>query len=153
MGQVNFFKGCLPQILLGPFLNTLTQLNFGISVGFINWACIRPHIRHQTNFRFQTSSLHVNPSKFRYVWRRLCSCVSFNIKKFVIASLMSGIFLIFWIWLKFSLNLELPAERLHSSKKDPLVNTNTHTHTPIPFVPNRTSQRLKAAYSENYFRN
>ena len=24
MGQVKVFKGCLPQILLGPFLNTLT---------------------------------------------------------------------------------------------------------------------------------
>ena len=24
--QVKFFKGCLPQILLDPFLNTLTQL-------------------------------------------------------------------------------------------------------------------------------
>ena len=23
-----FFKGCLPQFLLGPFLNTLTQLVF-----------------------------------------------------------------------------------------------------------------------------
>ena len=23
----NFFKGCLPQILLGPFLNTLTHLS------------------------------------------------------------------------------------------------------------------------------
>ena len=26
MAQVQFFKGCLPQILLGPFLNTLTHL-------------------------------------------------------------------------------------------------------------------------------
>ena len=26
MGQVKFFKGCLPQILLGPFLNTLTHI-------------------------------------------------------------------------------------------------------------------------------
>ena len=25
MDQVKFFKGCLSQILLGPFLNTLTQ--------------------------------------------------------------------------------------------------------------------------------
>ena len=24
--QVKFFKGCLPQILLGPFLKTLSQL-------------------------------------------------------------------------------------------------------------------------------
>ena len=24
--QVNFFKGCLPQILLGPFLNTLSHM-------------------------------------------------------------------------------------------------------------------------------
>ena len=26
MDQVKIFKGCLPQILLGPFLNTLTQI-------------------------------------------------------------------------------------------------------------------------------
>ena len=26
MDQVKFFKGCLPQILLGPFLKTLSQL-------------------------------------------------------------------------------------------------------------------------------
>ena len=26
MDQVKFFKGCLPQILLGPFLNTSTQI-------------------------------------------------------------------------------------------------------------------------------
>ena len=28
MDQVKFFKGCLPQILLGPFLNTLTHFQF-----------------------------------------------------------------------------------------------------------------------------
>ena len=26
MDQVKFFKGCLPQILLGPFLNTLSHM-------------------------------------------------------------------------------------------------------------------------------
>ena len=26
MDQVNFFKGCLPQILLGTFFNTLSQI-------------------------------------------------------------------------------------------------------------------------------
>ena len=26
MDQVNFFKGCVSQILLGPFLNTLPQI-------------------------------------------------------------------------------------------------------------------------------
>ena len=26
MGQVKFFKGCLPQILLGSFLNTLSHI-------------------------------------------------------------------------------------------------------------------------------
>ena len=26
MGQVKFFKGCLPQILLGSFLNTLSHM-------------------------------------------------------------------------------------------------------------------------------
>ena len=30
MDQVKFFKGCLPQILLGPFLNTLSH--FGIVI-------------------------------------------------------------------------------------------------------------------------
>ena len=29
MDQVKFLKGCLPQILLGPFLNTLTQVKIG----------------------------------------------------------------------------------------------------------------------------
>ena len=29
MDQVKFFKGCLPQFLLGPFLNTLTQIICG----------------------------------------------------------------------------------------------------------------------------
>ena len=28
LDQVNFFKGCLPQILLSPFLNTLSQMFF-----------------------------------------------------------------------------------------------------------------------------
>ena len=28
MDHVNFFKGCLPQILLDPFLNTLSQIYF-----------------------------------------------------------------------------------------------------------------------------
>ena len=31
--QVKFFKGCLPQILLGPFLNTLHQICLMISTG------------------------------------------------------------------------------------------------------------------------
>ena len=26
MDQKNFFKGCLPQILFGPFLNTLSHM-------------------------------------------------------------------------------------------------------------------------------
>ena len=26
MDQVKLFKGCLPQILIGPFLNTLTHI-------------------------------------------------------------------------------------------------------------------------------
>ena len=29
MDQVKFFKGCLPQILLDPYLNTLSQI-FGV---------------------------------------------------------------------------------------------------------------------------
>ena len=29
MDKVKFLKGCLPQILLDPFLNTLTHLNLG----------------------------------------------------------------------------------------------------------------------------
>ena len=27
MDQVKFFKGCLPQVLLGPFLNTLSHMS------------------------------------------------------------------------------------------------------------------------------
>ena len=30
MDQVKFFKGCPPQILLGPFLNTLSHININI---------------------------------------------------------------------------------------------------------------------------
>ena len=38
-----FFKGCLPQILLGPFLNTLTHLflNFIILMAFLLQTYIR----------------------------------------------------------------------------------------------------------------
>ena len=32
----NFFKGCLPQILLGVFLNTLTQMIFYINCKYIS---------------------------------------------------------------------------------------------------------------------
>ena len=28
--QVKFFKGCVPQILLGPFLNTLTHMIYNL---------------------------------------------------------------------------------------------------------------------------
>ena len=31
MDQVRFFKGCLPQIFLGPFLNTLSQMKYSVS--------------------------------------------------------------------------------------------------------------------------
>ena len=31
-----YFKGCLPQILLGPFLNNLTQMVLAETV-FYNW--------------------------------------------------------------------------------------------------------------------
>ena len=31
MDQVKFFKGCLPQVLLGPFLNTLSHLLFDMN--------------------------------------------------------------------------------------------------------------------------
>ena len=31
MGQVKFFKGCLSQILLGPFLNTLRARSLVVS--------------------------------------------------------------------------------------------------------------------------
>ena len=30
MGQVKIFNGCLPQILLGPLLNTLAHLKYEI---------------------------------------------------------------------------------------------------------------------------
>ena len=31
MDQVRFSKGCLPQIFLGPFLNTLSQMKYSVS--------------------------------------------------------------------------------------------------------------------------
>ena len=31
MDQVKFFKGCLPQILLGPFLNALSHVSIAAS--------------------------------------------------------------------------------------------------------------------------
>ena len=39
----NFFRGFLPQILLGRFLNTLSQLNLGleIDVNIVNKKCLR----------------------------------------------------------------------------------------------------------------
>ena len=40
MDQVKFFKGCLPQILLNLFLNTLTHLK--IICGLISTANINP---------------------------------------------------------------------------------------------------------------
>ena len=33
MDQVKFFKGCLPQNLFGPFLNTLSQIILPIQLG------------------------------------------------------------------------------------------------------------------------
>ena len=32
MDQVKLFKGCLPQILLGPFLNTLCQMSLTATI-------------------------------------------------------------------------------------------------------------------------
>ena len=32
--HLKFFKGCLPQILLGPFLNTLTQIIIHVTAIF-----------------------------------------------------------------------------------------------------------------------
>ena len=32
--KVKFLKGCLPQILLGPFLNTLAHLGFALKSSF-----------------------------------------------------------------------------------------------------------------------
>ena len=34
--SAKFFKGCLPQILLGPLLNTLSHILFGLSVHYIS---------------------------------------------------------------------------------------------------------------------
>ena len=39
MNQVKFFKDCLPQILLGPFLNTLPQMFVPLKmwIGMVRW--------------------------------------------------------------------------------------------------------------------
>ena len=34
MDQVNFFKGCLSQILLGPFMNTLFHITMQLAMFF-----------------------------------------------------------------------------------------------------------------------
>ena len=36
MGQVKFFKGYLPQILLGPFLNIVTHIIVSFSEKFLH---------------------------------------------------------------------------------------------------------------------
>ena len=46
--HVKFFKGCLPQILLGPFLNTLPRL--------ILIKCPRVSCGHRTFFEMQLFS-------------------------------------------------------------------------------------------------
>ena len=38
MYQVKFFKGCLPQILLGPLLNTLSHIENYVSNSFPEWS-------------------------------------------------------------------------------------------------------------------
>ena len=40
MDQVKFFKGCLPQILLGPFLNTLSHLSIDFSFFLLQTASL-----------------------------------------------------------------------------------------------------------------
>ena len=52
MEQVNFvedkcFKGCLPQILLDPFLNTLTQMK--LQCLWTVWICTFGSVVHQIN--------------------------------------------------------------------------------------------------------
>ena len=36
MDQVRFFKDCLPHILLGPFLNALTQITLWVNAGVLS---------------------------------------------------------------------------------------------------------------------
>ena len=37
MDQVKFFKGCFPQILLGPFLNTLSHFMSSSEIDLISY--------------------------------------------------------------------------------------------------------------------
>ena len=46
MDQVKFFKGCFSQILFGPFLNTLTQINLVVNSGV--YSLFHPNSDHQT---------------------------------------------------------------------------------------------------------
>ena len=39
MDQVTFFKGCLPQILLGPFLNTLAHMSISLTEYYCRHKC------------------------------------------------------------------------------------------------------------------
>ena len=40
VGDTNFFKGCLPHGLLGPFLNTLSQIIMSIFLALILFAIL-----------------------------------------------------------------------------------------------------------------
>ena len=69
MNQVKFFKGCLPQILLGPFLNTLSchrKLNKCVKSIYNKEICQKkknmntlPFITFPHEFRFGQNHCHV----------------------------------------------------------------------------------------------
>ena len=66
MDQVKFFKGCLPQILLGPFLNTLTHYIASdpscctVINEILNW-------RDHCNFKF-----HIQIIMYLYLFLKRC---------------------------------------------------------------------------------
>ena len=88
-----FFKGCLPQILLGPFLNTLTDMQLVFQCYFkytivkilevsnnVIWANIRQSITNHSVLLFWNTKtfIIIFPEIARKTWRRLASYDSKN---------------------------------------------------------------------------
>ena len=69
MDQVKFFKGCLPQILLGPFLNTLSHfgtvipINIKVHLNLIHFGKEKDLVPYSV----ETHTLYVNFVAFTYV--------------------------------------------------------------------------------------
>ena len=65
MDQVKLFKGCLPQILIGPFLNTLSQM-----ILTLEWALTEDH------FLFKWATV-----KLTTIADRIIHSIDYNKKK------------------------------------------------------------------------